>query len=388
MKGKDSDKATQPSKKNKSDKKSTSARNPARRDLPVRLSNADACRLRTMEQVITSIMKTQRKIRVFQDRIDQSASSIRTPSIINLQARARWQQSKIILEQNLRVLEQRERELIASTPALPPPAAPASASREHKRSQDQFVDTEDTQLDIARAMSLSLSLSQPVVPMPAPSAPAEDSSLMDTDTFNMHVALGISLLHQQQQAHQQRQRPSETKQRESSGNSNNSAFMSYNQSNNSNSSSNSAYMSYNNPPALPAFNEGKRRTNQQQQQPSPPPIIRRASPPPPVRPADVPALVQNTGPQILQSAPQTIHYPPVRLNGRRTRPPPPPLREPALISIQQEACSICTDPIIRGHANTWFLTCGHSFHSTPECLPAWLQRERKCPVCRTDVPPA
>ncbi|NBS67971.1 RING-H2 finger protein [bacterium] len=62
-------------------------------------------------------------------------------------------------------------------------------------------------------------------------------------------------------------------------------------------------------------------------------------------------------------------------------------KRPALFGTQRcwthaEPCPVCLDKLGTSD-DTAKLQCGHSFHST--CIYKWLERDSRCPMCRTDT---
>lgn len=52
------------------------------------------------------------------------------------------------------------------------------------------------------------------------------------------------------------------------------------------------------------------------------------------------------------------------------------------ICLLTEQCSICQDDLVLG-AECVKLRCGHMFDT--ECIREWCQREKICPLCKTEV---
>jgi hypothetical protein len=53
--------------------------------------------------------------------------------------------------------------------------------------------------------------------------------------------------------------------------------------------------------------------------------------------------------------------------------------------MNTSCCVICRDDLQRGEEVIVLPTCGHLFH--PDCLEPWLEKQRVCPTCRTEVHP-
>jgi hypothetical protein len=57
---------------------------------------------------------------------------------------------------------------------------------------------------------------------------------------------------------------------------------------------------------------------------------------------------------------------------------------PVVGETREQDCAICLEEFVDGGKKLRMMPCSHSFHQ--RCIFEWLQRGRRCPICRYELP--